>query len=167
MATIRLVSPSSNAPGAPSVMAVLPYRLDRLMPSGGHVTHNASEVAEPASIIRFPGSATFPTEIWLPGSARKKAGWLEGRRRRPKAATFLLSDVGSRIVTCLTFRSAPHALPLFYPSPESWPSLRRPAGVSSSTYHSWIRIPSTTAFQIAGPFMRSSVETEWPRICTT
>ena len=50
------------------------------------IADNASEVAEPASTIRFPGSATFPTEIWLPGSARGKAGWDEGRRQAAGAS---------------------------------------------------------------------------------
>ena len=40
---------------------------------------NAPAVTEPASTIWFPGSATFPTEIWLLSSARGKAGWDEGR----------------------------------------------------------------------------------------
>jgi len=57
--------------------------------------YNDSAVAEPASTFQFPGSATFPTEIWPISSARRKAGWDGGRRRRPEPATDLLSEVGS------------------------------------------------------------------------
>jgi len=53
---------------------------------GDDCTHNASAVAEPASTIPFPGSATVPIEIEFPGSAGNMAGWVEGRRRRPEPA---------------------------------------------------------------------------------
>ena len=49
--------------------------------------------AEPASNIPFPSSATVPIEIELPGSAGNKAGWVEGRRRRPEPEAHLLSEV--------------------------------------------------------------------------
>ena len=62
------------------------------------MSYNASAVAEPASTIGFPGSATFPTEIWLPSSGSKQAGWDEGRRRRPQPATFLLDGVRTFLV---------------------------------------------------------------------
>ena len=45
----------------------------------GAVSDNAPADSEPASTFSFPGSATDTTEIELPGSACKKAGWVEGR----------------------------------------------------------------------------------------
>ena len=53
---------------------------------------NAPEVAEPASTIPLQGTALSPIEIEPSGSARGKAGWVEGRLRRPEPATFLLAD---------------------------------------------------------------------------
>ena len=48
-------------------------------PTHGHMSYNAPADSEPAFTFWFLGSATFPTEIWLLSSARRKAGWVEGR----------------------------------------------------------------------------------------
>ena len=51
---------------------------------------NASEVAEPAEIRRFPDSAYVHSSPSHPRLRLLVAGWVGGRRRRPQPATFLL-----------------------------------------------------------------------------
>jgi len=81
-------SPWSFRPTAGASYFILwPFLPPRLPP----ISHNASEVAEPASTIGFPGSATFPIEIEFPTPSCNKAGWDGGRRQAAAASNFFVS----------------------------------------------------------------------------